>query len=91
MIKNIRRREKMKKKTAEQKYRELISFVQVLSIRARGEGKQEVYENLRNLEKYLEKTRAQSHLCMLSEKKRTENVMHKYFFIRFFILNPPIA
>lgn len=77
MIKNIRRREKMKKKTAEQKYRELISFVQVLSIRARGEGKQEVYENLRNLEKYLEKTRAQSHLCMLSEKKRTENVKYE--------------
>lgn len=67
----------MKKKTAEQKYRELISFVQVLSIRARGEGKQEVYENLRNLEKYLEKTRAQSHLCMLSEKKRTENVKYE--------------
>ena len=67
----------MKKKTAEQKYRELISFVQVLSIRARGEGKQEVYENLRNLEKYLEKTRAQSNLCMLSEKKRTENVKYE--------------
>ena len=59
----------MKKKSAQQKYRELTSLVQLLSIRAISEGKQEVYESLKNLEKYLEEMRSQRHLCMLSEKK----------------------
>ena len=67
----------MKKKSAQQKYRELTSLVQVLSIRAISEGKQEVYESLKNLEKYLEEMRAQRHLCMLSEKNRTENVKYE--------------
>lgn len=67
----------MKKKRAQQKYRELTSLVQVLSIRAISEGKQEVYESLKNLEKYLEEMRAQRHLCMLSEKNRTENVKYE--------------
>ena len=67
----------MKKKIAQQKYRELISLVQVLSIRAISEGKQEVYESLKSLEKYLEEMRAQRHLCMISEKNRTENVKYE--------------
>ena len=67
----------MKKKIAQQKYRELTSLVQVLSIRAISEGKQEVYESLKSLEKYLEEMRAQRHLCMLSEKNRTENVKYE--------------
>ena len=67
----------MKKKIAQQKYRELISLVQVLSIRAISEGKQEVYKSLKNLEKYLEEMRSQRHLCMLSEKNRTENVKYE--------------
>lgn len=67
----------MKKKSAQQKYRELTSLVQLLSIRAISEGKQEVYESLKNLEKYLEEMRSQRHLCMLSEKNRTENVKYE--------------
>lgn len=67
----------MEKKTAQQKYRELISLVRVLSIKAISEGKQEVNESLKNLEKYLEEMRAQRHLCMLSEKDRTENVRYE--------------
>ena len=67
----------MKKKIAQQKYRELTSLVQVLSIRAISEGKQEVYESLKSLEKYLEEMRAQRHLCMISEKNRTENVKYE--------------
>ena len=67
----------MKKKNAQQKYRELTSLVQLLSIRAISEGKQEVYESLKRLEKYLEEIKAQRHLCMLSEKKRTENVEYE--------------
>ena len=67
----------MKKKIAQQKYRELTSLVQVLSIRAISEGKQEVYESLKSLEKYLEEMREQRHLCMLSEKNRTENVKYE--------------
>lgn len=67
----------MKKKSAQQKYRELTSLVQLLSIRAISEGKQEVYESLKSLEKYLEEMRAQRHLCMLSEKNRTENVKYE--------------
>ena len=67
----------MKKKSAQQKYRELTSWVQLLSIRAISEGKQEVYESLKNLEKYLEEMRSQRHLCMLSEKNRTENVKYE--------------
>lgn len=67
----------MKEKTAEQKYRELISFVQLLSIRASADGNQEVYEKLRNLEKYLKETRKQSYLCMLSQKDRPENKRYK--------------
>ena len=67
----------MEEKTAEQKYRELISFVQLLSIRASADGNQEVYEKLRNLEKYLKETRKQSYLCMLSQKDRPENERDK--------------
>lgn len=67
----------MKKKNAQQKYRELTSLVQLLSIRAISEGKQEVYKSLKNLEKYLEEMRSQRHLCMLSEKNRTENVKYE--------------
>ena len=67
----------MKKKSAQQKYRELTSLVQVLSIRAISDGKQEVYESLKNLEKYLEEMRSQRHLCMLSEKNRTEKVKYE--------------
>lgn len=69
--------EKNKEKMSPQaKYRELTSSIQVLSIRAIAEDNQEVYEKLRRIAKYLEEVRAQRHLCMLSEKDRTEKVRY---------------
>lgn len=69
--------EKNKEKMSPQaKYRELTSSIQVLSIRAIAEDNQEVYERLRKIAKYLEEVRAQRHLCMLSEKDRTEKVRY---------------
>lgn len=71
-----KRKEEKKKMSPQAKYRELTSSIQVLSIRAIAEGKQEIYERLRRLAKYLEEVRAQRHLCMLSEKDRTEKVRY---------------
>lgn len=65
------------KQIAQQKYREVISSIQTLSIRAGSTGNQEVARRLRRIAKYLEEVRAQRHLCMLSETDRVENVRYR--------------
>ena len=65
------------KQIAQRKYRELISSVQILSIRASSTGNQEVSGRLRRIAKYLEEVRKQRHLCMLSETGRVERVRYK--------------
>ena len=71
-----KRKEEKKKMSPQAKYRELISCIQILSIRASSAGNQEVSGRLRRIAKYLEEVRAQRHLCMLSEKDRTEKVRY---------------
>lgn len=66
----------MEKRTAQQKYKELTSSIQILAIRAIREGNNEVSERLRRLVKYLEEIKAQRHLYMLSEKDRIERVRY---------------
>ena len=75
-MKEINQQEKIEEMSPQAKYRELTSSIQVLSIRAIAEDNQEVYERLRRIAKYLEEVRAQRHLCMLSEKDRTEKVRY---------------
>lgn len=62
---------------AQQKYKELITKIQILSIRASQEKKQEVNEKLKRISTYLEEVRVQRFLCQLSEKDRKENKRYK--------------
>ena len=78
MEKEISQEEQLiqRKQIAQQKYRELISSIRVLAIRAIAEGNQGVSEKLKRLARYLEEVRAQRHLCMLSETDRIEKVRY---------------
>lgn len=67
----------MEKKTAQQKYKELIASIRILASRAIGEDKKAVYSRLSRLAKYLEEVNSQRHLCMLSETDRIEKVRYK--------------
>lgn len=66
----------MKKKSAQQKYRELTSDIKILSYRAISENNTQVYEKLNRLATYLEEVKKQRHLCMLSETDREEKVRY---------------
>ncbi len=67
----------MEKKTAQQKYRELTSYIKILSYRAINENNTQVYEKLNRLATYLEELRKQKELCQLSENGRVENVRYE--------------
>ena len=71
-----KRKEEKKKMSPQAKYRELISCIQILSIRASSAGNQEVSGRLRRIAKYLEEVRKQKFLCMLSETDREEKVRY---------------
>ena len=67
----------MEEKSPQQKYRECISYIRILSYRAINENNKQVYEKLNRLAKYLEEIRKQKDLCQLSEMDRIENVRYR--------------
>lgn len=67
----------MKDKTLEEKYRMVTHSIQMLSLRASVENKQDTHERLKRKAKFLEEVRKQSHLCLISEEDRIEGVRYK--------------